>query len=77
MPRYKDYDDWLAQQQTRNLKFKTEIQNQLPENILNEPLDYPLRKIQDTPEPVEGFADQNALYDFVGNVLWGFSRLEG
>ena len=74
MPRYKDYEDWLTQQQTRNLKFKTEIQNQLPENILNEPLDYPLRKVQDTPEPTEGFADQNALFDFVGNALWGFGE---
>ena len=71
MPQYKSYEDWQRKQQAR---FKTEIESQLPETRMGEPLDYPTRKIGETPEPEVGFADRNALYDFIGNALWGFGE---
>ena len=64
MPQYKSYEDWQRKQQSR---FKQQIESQLPETRIGEPLDYPTRKIGETPEPGVGFADKNALYDFIGN----------
>ena len=73
MPQYKNYEDWQKQQQAR---FKLQIQEELPENQyrIGEPLDYPLRKIDEAEEPATGFADKNSLYDFLGNVAWGFGE---
>ena len=66
MPQYKDYDDWQKQQQAR---FKLQVQGELPENQyrVGEPLDFPTRKTGQE-GPATGFADQNALYDFIGNA---------
>ena len=72
MPQYKDYDDWQKQQQAR---FKSQVQGDISENQyrVDQPLDFPTRKTGQE-GPATGFADQNALYDFVGNVLWGFGE---
>ena len=73
MPKYNSYEDWQRQQQAR---FKTQVQEDISgdELRIGEPLDFPIRKIGETPEPEENWVDKNSLYDFLGNVAWGFGE---
>ena len=77
MQRYKNYDDWLQNWQSRVASQRRQTGAQDPIKITppTSGLDYPLRKVQEPEVPLEPSPmDQNALYDFLGNALWGYGE---